>query len=276
MRLAVVHADDLGMDYADHPADRRRHQLAVALARASGVLSAPGVEVVPAPGPMSDVHLATMFAPAFIRAVKTFSAMPVLAAAPEARHWGITPDVHPYARMHHDSARLAAAAWQAGHLVGTGDAGRAIVPAGGAHHGLPHRANGFGIYNDAAVAIHALRGAGWRRIAYVDLDVHHGDGGVDLHALGAFGHQQLADGALVHRFEFHRRLVGFDFRDDLAGFDGIAFLDQPFRQVPSSIVGDSAGIRISVAMVSPLRRKCRSTVPKPAARDCLSKTRPIR
>lgn len=175
-RLVVVHADDLGMDYDDHPADRRRHQLAVALAREAGVLSAPGVSVVPAPGPMPDPHLATMFAPAFVRAIQMFSARPVLAAAPEARQWGVTPDVHPYAEMHHDSARLAAAAWVAGQMVGTGEARRAIVPAGGAHHGLPHRMNGFGVYNDTAVAIVALKGCGVRRIAYVDLDVHHGDG----------------------------------------------------------------------------------------------------
>lgn len=176
IRLAVVHADDLGMDYADHPADRRRHQLAVALARESGVLDAPGVVVVPAPGPMPDDRLATIFAPAFIRAIQVFSAKPVLAAAPEARQWGVTPDVHPYAGMHDDSARLAAAAWLAGQMVGDRTARRSIVPAGGAHHGLPHRMNGFGVYNDTAVAIIALRACGVRRIAYVDLDVHHGDG----------------------------------------------------------------------------------------------------
>lgn len=175
-RLVVVHGDDLGMHYADHPADQRRHQLAVALARGAGVFAAPGVEVIDAPGPMPDEHLATMFAPAFIRAVQTFSARPILAAAPEARQWGITGDVHPYEHMHHDSARLAACGWLAGSLVGTGGAVRAIVPAGGAHHGLPYKANGFGIYNDTAVAIHALKGSGIRRIAYVDLDVHHGDG----------------------------------------------------------------------------------------------------
>lgn len=175
-RLAVIHSHDHGMDYADHPADRRRHQLAVALARDAGVLTAAGVEVVPGPPAMPDDHLATMFAPAFIRAIQVFSARPVLAAAPEARQWGVTPDVHPYAGMHHDSARLAAAAWRAGEMVGAGEAVRAVVPAGGAHHGLPHRMNGFGVYNDTAVAILALRGAGVRRIAYVDLDVHHGDG----------------------------------------------------------------------------------------------------
>jgi acetoin utilization protein AcuC len=36
--------------------------------------------------------------------------------------------------------------------------------------------NGFGVYNDTAVAILALRAAGVSRIAYIDLDVHHGDG----------------------------------------------------------------------------------------------------
>ncbi len=175
-RLAVIHSHDHGMDYADHPADRRRHQLAVALAHDAGILSAPGVTMRPGPPPMPDDQLATMFAPAFIRAIQSVSARPVLAAAPEARQWGVTPDVHPYAGMHHDSARLAAAAWDAGVLVGEGTALRAFVPAGGAHHGLPYRMNGFGVYNDTAVAVLALRATGVQRIAYVDLDVHHGDG----------------------------------------------------------------------------------------------------
>jgi hypothetical protein len=47
----------------------------------------------------------------------------------------------------------------------------------------------------------------------------HGDDGVDLHALGALGHQDLADGAFVDGFDFHRRLVGFDFGDHVAGRD---------------------------------------------------------
>ena len=58
-----------------------------------------------------------------------------------------------------------------------------------------------------------------------------GNGLVDLHAFGAFGHQNLGDGALVHRLEFHRRLVGFDFRQHVARFNGVAFLHVPLGEL---------------------------------------------
>ena len=37
-------------------------------------------------------------------------------------------------------------------------------------------ASGFGVYNDVAIAIAWLLGHGAERIAYVDIDAHHGDG----------------------------------------------------------------------------------------------------
>src|SRR6185295_14987557 len=54
---------------------------------------------------------------------------------------------------------------------------------------------------------------------------------VDLHALGPLGHQDLADFALVRRLHLHGGLVGLYFRDDVAGLDGLAFLDQPLREL---------------------------------------------
>jgi acetoin utilization protein AcuC len=48
--------------------------------------------------------------------------------------------------------------------------------AGGLHHAMPGRAAGFCVYNDCAVAIAWLLEQGYERIAYVDVDVHHGDG----------------------------------------------------------------------------------------------------
>ena len=49
-------------------------------------------------------------------------------------------------------------------------------PSGGAHHGMPNRANGFCYTNDPVFAIKTYFDQGLSRIAYVDLDAHHGDG----------------------------------------------------------------------------------------------------
>ena len=48
--------------------------------------------------------------------------------------------------------------------------------AGGLHHAMPDRASGFCIYNDLAVGIRWLLDNGATKVAYVDVDVHHGDG----------------------------------------------------------------------------------------------------
>lgn len=54
---------------------------------------------------------------------------------------------------------------------------RAFVPIAGLHHARRDDAAGFCVFNDLGVAIEALRAAhGIRRIAYVDIDAHHGDG----------------------------------------------------------------------------------------------------
>ncbi len=57
----------------------------------------------------------------------------------------------------------------------SGDVDRSFNPAGGLHHAMPANASGFCHINDAVLAIEALTRAG-RRVAYVDIDAHHGDG----------------------------------------------------------------------------------------------------
>ena len=49
-------------------------------------------------------------------------------------------------------------------------------PGGGTHHGQPARASGFCYFNDAVLAILHWLEHGLDRVAYIDLDVHHGDG----------------------------------------------------------------------------------------------------
>ena len=61
--------------------------------------------------------------------------------------------------------------------VMTGQSRYSFVPIGGLHHAHPGRASGFCIFNDLALAIKRLRQTyGLQRIAYVDMDAHHGDG----------------------------------------------------------------------------------------------------
>lgn len=58
----------------------------------------------------------------------------------------------------------------------------AYHPAGGTHHGRPGRASGFCFFNDPALALLTLLGAGVERVAYVDLDAHHCDAVQDAFA----------------------------------------------------------------------------------------------
>ncbi len=54
--------------------------------------------------------------------------------------------------------------------------GVVFCPGGGTHHGRPARASGFCYLNDPVLGILAWLDAGLERVAYVDIDAHHGDG----------------------------------------------------------------------------------------------------
>ena len=58
-----------------------------------------------------------------------------------------------------------------------GSARRAFIPIGGLHHASRAHAAGFCVFNDCGIAIEMLRRRyGLQRVAYVDIDAHHGDG----------------------------------------------------------------------------------------------------
>lgn len=71
-------------------------------------------------------------------------------------------------------ATSAGGSFLAGELLAEG--GVVHHPAGGTHHAMPGRAGGFCYLNDPVLAMLALRRAGARRLAYVDIDAHHPDG----------------------------------------------------------------------------------------------------
>ena len=69
-----------------------------------------------------------------------------------------------------------------------------------------------------------------RSVASSSLGVDDGDRRVDLYVLGAGGNEDLGKLALVDRLDLHRRLVGLDLGDDVAGLDLLAHLHQPLGE----------------------------------------------
>ena len=86
--------------------------------------------------------------------------------------WGDTP---PFQGMHEASLLTTGASLVAMEEVIAGRARAAFNGAGGLHHAMPRRASGFCIYNDPAIICGLLADRGLK-VAYVDIDAHHGDG----------------------------------------------------------------------------------------------------
>jgi acetoin utilization protein AcuC len=93
-----------------------------------------------------------------------------------AAMFGLGPGDNPIFRGVWDCARLVAGgSLLAADLLARGEVDRVFHFAGGLHHAVDQRASGFCYVNDAVLAIMRLRERGLR-VAYVDIDAHHGDG----------------------------------------------------------------------------------------------------
>jgi acetoin utilization protein AcuC len=85
-------------------------------------------------------------------------------------------DTPAYRGVFDAAARVVGATLDAAAAILAGDADRAFVPIAGLHHAVRDGAAGFCVFNDCGVLIEALRQRGLSRVAYVDIDAHHGDG----------------------------------------------------------------------------------------------------
>ncbi|MFC0865248.1 acetoin utilization protein AcuC [Sphaerimonospora cavernae] len=152
-----------------HPLAPVRVELTMALARDLGVLD--GAEMggcVPA----TDDELALVHKRDYIEAVKAVSR----SGRPDLRHGLGTDDNPAFVGVHEAAALVTGATLAAARAVWRGEAEHAVNVAGGLHHAMAATASGFCVYNDPAVAIAWLLSQGASRVAYVDVDVHHGDG----------------------------------------------------------------------------------------------------
>jgi acetoin utilization protein AcuC len=166
----------IGYDFGPgHPLAPIRVELTVELARAFGVLNAPGVTVA-VPEPATTAELELVHDAGYIGVVRQASTADNADPRTLLRYGLGTPDDPVFPGMHDASALVAGATLAAARAVWTGAAEHGTNIAGGLHHAMAGHASGFCVYNDPAIAIAWLLGQGAERVAYVDIDVHHGDG----------------------------------------------------------------------------------------------------
>ncbi|MFC3994551.1 acetoin utilization protein AcuC [Nocardiopsis sediminis] len=155
----------------EHPLNPVRVELTMALSRELGVFDAPQVRFIDAE-PASDDLLQLIHDPGYIEAVKRAGKT----LQPDAPYCLGTSDNPVFPDMHDAAALVGGASVAAARAVWNGETEHAANIAGGLHHAMPKNAWGFCVYNDAALAIAWLLEQGAKRVAYVDVDVHHGDG----------------------------------------------------------------------------------------------------
>jgi acetoin utilization protein AcuC len=158
----------LAYDFGEHPMAPVRLELTVSLARSLGVLDRLAVL---SPTPADEAQLRTVHSADYLSAVRAASADPGYLG------FGLGSADNPvFAGMYDAAALIAGGSSLAALQVWHGAAEHAVNIAGGLHHAMHGSAAGFCVFNDVVLAIRTLLAAGAERIAYIDVDVHHGDG----------------------------------------------------------------------------------------------------
>ena len=165
-----------------HPMSPVRIDLTMRLAAELGVTASPegsggpdggaGLAVVRGT-PATEDQLLTVHEPALIEAVQRASRPG--GGLDHSRGLG-SEDNPVFPHMHEAATEVVGGTLEACRRVWSGEAIHAANLTGGLHHAMPGRVSGFCVYNDVAVGIRWLLDQGATRVAYVDVDVHHGDG----------------------------------------------------------------------------------------------------
>jgi len=155
-----------------HPFKVQRYRLARDLMEAYGLLELPAMELR-SPREVTRQELLGVHSSDYLERLHEFSA----ASEPRADfRFGLGDLENPVFPGVYDWACLGVSGTlEAARLVAEEGFAAAFNPLGGWHHAQPSRASGFSYLNDAAVAINYLLARG-KRVVYLDIDAHHGDG----------------------------------------------------------------------------------------------------
>lgn len=157
----------------NHPLSPIRVQLAMKLIEDFGLLDHSNVSILDQTPILDDATLERVHTESLIAAVRAASLDDGFS---DPQHGLGTADTPVFLGMHEAASRICGASLVAAQAVLNGEVEHAVNLSGGLHHSMPDRAAGFCVYNDPAVAIQGLLDEGVERVAYVDIDVHHGDG----------------------------------------------------------------------------------------------------
>ena len=156
----------------EHPFNTIRAKKTREIVKSLGLLTGNGRSEVP-PVPAERLVLKKFHSARYLHALKT--------AAKgrwdtEALNMGIgTGDCPVFEGLYEYTLLATGATLVAAKLLLSGEAEVAFNPSGGFHHAMPEQASGFCYINDVALGCIALTEAG-KRVLYLDVDVHHGDG----------------------------------------------------------------------------------------------------
>ena len=174
MRTAFVYTDRYAdYDYGPaHPLKILRLKLTYELISAYELLVLPSTRLVET-REATEEELSLFHSRDYLNVLKRASqGSPVMDAFP----YGLGPGDNPvFGGLWEWSLLATGASMQCAQLVVQGEADIAFNIAGGLHHAFRDRASGFCYVNDPVIAILWLMGRG-KRVAYIDIDAHHGDG----------------------------------------------------------------------------------------------------
>ncbi|MBM3942913.1 MAG: acetoin utilization protein AcuC [SAR202 cluster bacterium] len=174
-KAAFVYDDSLSRHVlrSDHPMRPVRLRYTYDLLQGYGAFDRDNSLLV-TPRPATEEELRLLHTPEYISAVRSFS-MGLSGYDPRRFNFSAQGDNPIFPGMFDAASLGTGATLVAADLVARRQVDVAFNISGGLHHAEPDHASGFCVFNDPAIAINHLVAQGLR-VAYVDIDAHHGDG----------------------------------------------------------------------------------------------------
>lgn len=196
-----------------HPFNTTRAKKTRDLAQSMGWLTEDGIREV-TPVPADRQVLKQLHSAAYLHVLKEGMDR---RWRPKALTMGIgTTDCPLFEGLYEHAVLATGATLQGAEMILRREATVVFNPSGGFHHAFPERASGFCYINDVALACHLLAAAG-KKVLYLDVDVHNGDG-------VAFAFKDRKDVMTISLHENPRVLFpGTGFEDDIGEGEGKGF-----------------------------------------------------